>query len=79
MFPAVRHGMMAKQEPSPRQQQIADTVVERGSVAAAASALGVSCLNVDRALSGYHQRACARRIAELEAQIGRLADRGDGR
>jgi hypothetical protein len=68
---------MAKTEPSPRQQEIVDAVAEHGSVAAAAAALHISALNVDRALSTYHQRVCPRRITELEADVARLRDKVD--
>jgi hypothetical protein len=64
-----------KRDPSPRQQQIVDAVSEQGSVASAAAALGLSCLTVDRTLSGYHQRFCTRRTAELEAEVARLRDK----
>jgi molybdenum-dependent DNA-binding transcriptional regulator ModE len=68
---------MTKRDPSPRQQQIAEAVAEHGSVDAAAAALGISVLYVDRALSGYHRRVCGRRIAELEAEVARLRDKVD--
>jgi hypothetical protein len=66
---------MAKTEPSPRQQQIVDAVAEHGTVAAAAVALGITALTVDRAVSGYHQRVCAWRVGELEAEVARLRDK----
>jgi hypothetical protein len=66
---------MAKTEPSPRQQEIVDAVAEHGSVAAAATALHITALTVDRALSSYHQRVCARRTAELEGEVARLRDK----
>lgn len=72
---AGRCRLIGKREPSPRQQQIVDTVVEHGSVAAAATALAVSCLTVDRAISAYHQRVCDRRLAELEAELARVRDK----
>lgn len=66
---------MAKVDPSPRQQEIADAVAKHGSVARAAAALGISILNVDRALSVYHQRVCRQRLQELEAEVARLRDK----
>jgi hypothetical protein len=66
---------MAKRDPSPRQQRIVDAVAEHGSVDDAAAALGISVLNVDRALSAYHQRVCTPRIAELDAEVARLRDK----
>jgi DNA-binding transcriptional LysR family regulator len=68
---------VAKQEPSPRQREIVDAVAEHRSVAAAASALGITSLTVDRAVSGYHRRVCAQRLAELEAEVARLQDKVD--
>jgi hypothetical protein len=68
---------MAKTEPSARQREIVEAVAEHGSVAAAAAALHISVLNVDRALSSYHQRVCPRRIGELETEVARLRDRAE--
>jgi hypothetical protein len=67
--------LMARQAPSPRQQQITDAVRDHGSATAAASALGISCLTVDRTLSAYHQRVCEHRIGQLEAEVARLSDK----
>jgi hypothetical protein len=61
--------------PSTRQQQIVDTVAGTGSVAAAAAALGISALTVDRALSAYHRRVCSSLVADLEAELDRLRER----
>lgn len=36
---------------------------------------GLKRVNVDRALSVYHQRVCPRLIAELEAEVARLRDK----
>jgi len=66
---------VSRLEPSPRQQQIADAVLEHGSVAAAAAALGITCLTVDRGLSSYHRRVCFRRFAELEGEVTGLRDK----
>jgi hypothetical protein len=65
---------MVKTEPSARQREIVEAVEEHGSVAAAAAALGITALTVDRALSSYHRRVCPHRIAELEAEVARLHD-----
>jgi hypothetical protein len=62
-------------DPSPRQREIADAVAEHGSVAAAATALGIAAITVDRTLSAYHQRVCAHRLAELESEMAFLRDR----
>jgi hypothetical protein len=69
--------MVRSLEPSPRQQEIVNAVAEHGSVAAAAAALGLSVLSIDRGLSGYHQRVCPTRIAELEAVVSRLRDKAE--
>lgn len=66
---------MPKTDPSPRQQQIVEAIAEHGTVAAAAAALGLSVLSIDRALSGYHQRVCGRRIGDLEAEVARQRDK----
>jgi len=66
---------MAKTEPSARQREIVEAVVEHGSVAAAAAALGITALTVDRALSSYHRRVCPRRIADLEEEVRLLRDK----
>jgi len=66
---------MAKTEPSARQREIVEAVAEHGSVAAAAAALGITALTVDRALSTYHRRVCPGRIAELEEAVARLHDK----
>lgn len=67
---------MAKPGPSPRQQEIADAILEHGSVAATAAALGISRITIEATLSRYHQRVCDRRIAELEREVNVLRDRG---
>ena len=74
---AERDILMAKSEPSARQRQIVDAVAEHGSVAAAAAALGITALTVDRALSSYHQHFCRQAIAELEAEVARLQDKAE--
>jgi hypothetical protein len=66
---------MAKTEPSARQREIVEAVVDHGSVAAAGTALGITALTVDRALSSYHRRVCPGRIAELEEEVARLNDK----
>jgi hypothetical protein len=71
--------MMARSEPSARQQQIVDAVAEHGSVSSAATALGISRITVETTLARYHTAVCGQRIEELEAENAILRERDAAR
>jgi hypothetical protein len=64
-----------KAEPSARQHEVANAVQIHGSVAAAASILGIRRITVEATLARYHNAACVPRIAELEAELAIMRDR----
>jgi hypothetical protein len=72
-------GRGSSRDPSLRQQQIVDAVAEHESVAAAASALGLSRITVETTVARYHTAVCGHRIEELEAELALLRERDAAR